>query len=115
MRRVAPGSEVEEGPTGYRLSRPGGEATFHREYEAVTFSWVIDADPAAIVASYQRPNGEPLFDLGRSAVVVVPEPSPGRFIDPPLIETPPPDDEEIDQAAIDTVLADLGWQSGTPS
>ena len=115
MERLAPGSEVEEGPTGYRLSWPGGEATFHRRYEAVTFSWVIDADPAAIVASYQHPNGEPLFDLGLPATDEQPEHLLGRVMDPPAIETPPPDDEQVDQDTMNAVIADLGWEFGTPS
>jgi hypothetical protein len=112
MERLAPGSEVEEGPTGYRLSWPGGEATFHRRYEAATFSWVIGAEPTAIVASYQHPNGEPLFDLGIAAAV---ERQPGRAMDPAPIETPPPDDEKVDQATIQAVLAEVGWEDTTPS
>ena len=38
-------------PTGHRLSWPGGEATFYRRYEAVTFSWVVGAEPATIVGA----------------------------------------------------------------
>jgi hypothetical protein len=115
MERLAPGSEVEEGPTGYRLSWSGGEATFYRRYEAVTFSWVIDADPAAIVASYQDSDGQPLFDLGLPATDQQAEQLPGRVMDPPVIETPPPDAEQVDQATIEAVIADLGWEFGTPS
>jgi hypothetical protein len=72
MKRLAPGTELEQGPTGHQLSWPEGEATFYYQYKAVTFSWVIGADPAAIVASYQHPNGEPLFDLGVPAVIESP-------------------------------------------
>ena len=45
MKELADGCELEEVPSGYRLSWPGAEATFYRRYEAVTFSWVVDADP----------------------------------------------------------------------
>jgi hypothetical protein len=114
MKRLAPGSDLEEGPTGYRLSWPDGEATFYDRLEAVTFSWVIDADPAAIAASYRHPNGEPLFDLGVLAPVQQDRPR-GRLMDPLPVETPPADDEEVDQATIDSVLAELGWIHRTPS
>ena len=93
MKELADGSELEEVPTGHRLSWPGGEATFYRRYEAVTFSWVIDADPASIVASYRHINGEPLFDLGIGAENELVERPRGRAMDPPPIETPPPDTE----------------------
>jgi hypothetical protein len=109
MKRLAPGTELEQGPTGHQLSWPEGEATFYYQYKAVTFSWVIGADPAAIVASYQHPNGEPLFDLGVPAAIEKPRRRRGRARKPP-IEVPPPDAEEVDQTTIDTVLADLGWR-----
>lgn len=110
MDELAPGTQLEDGPTGHRLTWPGGEATFHRRSEAVTFSWVIDADPATIVASYGHVNGEPLFDLGVTADTVGRERPRARVMDPPPIEPPPPDDEEVDQATIDRVLAELGWE-----
>jgi len=110
MKQLAAGTELEEGPTDHRLSWPGGEATFYHQYKAVTFSWVIGADPAAIVASYQHPNGEPLFDLGVPPAIEKPQRPKGRFRKTPPIELPPPDDEEVDQATIDSVLADLGWK-----
>jgi hypothetical protein len=109
MKRLAPGTELEQGPTGHQLSWPEGEATFYYQYKAVTFSWVIGADPAAIVASYQHPNGEPLFDLGVPAVIEKPRRRRGRGRKPP-IEVPPPDAKEIDQTTIDAVLADIGWR-----
>jgi hypothetical protein len=115
MKELAPGTELEEGPTGHRLRWRGGEATFYHRYKAVSFSWVIDADPAAIVASYQHPNGEPLFDLGVQATLERPRRPKRRAMKPPRIEVPPPDDEEVDQATIDAVLADLGWERRTPS
>jgi hypothetical protein len=115
MKQLAPGCELKDGPTGYRLSWPDGVATFYHRYEAVTFSWVIDAEPATIVASYQHPTGEPLFDLGIPAVTEVPEPPRPRVMDPPPIETPPPDDEEVDHVTIAAVLAKLGWELWTPS
>ena len=113
MKQPAPGTELEEGPTGYRLSWPGGEATFYHQHNAMTFSWVINADPAVIVASYQHPNGEPLFDLGVPATMARPKRPKRRSRKPPPIEVPPPDDEEVDLATIDAVLADLGWQRRT--
>jgi hypothetical protein len=64
MKELAAGCQLEEVPSGHLLSWPGAEATFYRRYDAVTFSWVVDADPASIDASYRHINGEPLFDLG---------------------------------------------------
>jgi hypothetical protein len=90
MNELAAGTELEEVPTGHRLSWPAGEATFYRRYEAVTFSWVADADPATIAASYRHINGEPLFDLGVRAETELVERPRGRVMDPPPIETPPP-------------------------
>jgi hypothetical protein len=110
MHELAPGTQLEDGPTGHRLAWPGGEATFYTRYEAVTFSWVVAADPTAIVASYGHVNGEPLFDLGITPDPVVPERPPARIMDPPPIEPPPPDEEAIDHATIDGVLAELGWE-----
>jgi hypothetical protein len=115
MMELAEGCELEEVPTGHRLSWPGGEATFYRRYEAVTFSWVINADPATIDASYRHVNGEPLFDLGVRAEPEVFERPRGRIMDPPPIETPPVDDEDIDLATIDAVLAEFGWERRQPS
>jgi hypothetical protein len=110
MKQPAPGTELEEGPTGHRLSWPGGEATFYHQHKAVTFSWVINADPAAIVASYQHPNGEPLFDLGVPVTIAKPKRPKRRLRKAPPIELPPADAEEVDQGTIDAVLADLGWE-----
>jgi hypothetical protein len=81
----------------------------------VTFSWVIDADPAAITASYQHPNGEPLFDLGVAPIAEEPERPRGRVMDPPAIEVPPPDNDEVDLVTIGAVLSDLGWEHRAPS
>jgi len=115
MKELAAGSELEDGPTGYRLSWSGGEATFYDRSDAVIFSWVIDAEPAAIVESYRHPNGEPLFDLGLSTIIEEPERPRGRVMDPPGIETPPADDEEVDHVTVDAVLSELGWDRCTPS
>ena len=115
MKELADGTELEEVPTGHRLSWPGNEATFYRRYEAVTFSWVIDADPASIVASYRHINGEPLFDLGIGAETELVERPRGRAMDPPPIETPPPDTDDIDLVTIDAVLADIGWERLQPT
>jgi hypothetical protein len=115
MKELAPGSQLEDGPTGYRLSWPGGEATFNERYEAVNFSWVIDAEPVAIVASYQHPKGEPLFHLEVPPTIAEPRRPTGRVMDPAPVEVPPPDDEKVDQATIDAVLADLGWGCRTAS
>jgi hypothetical protein len=115
MKEPVAGCELEEVPSGYRLSWPGGEATFYRRYEAVTFSWVIHADPATIDASYRHINGEPLFDLGVRAEAEAFERPRGRVMDPPPIETPPVDDEDVDLVTIDAVLAELGWKRHQPS
>jgi hypothetical protein len=115
LHELAPGTELEDGPTGLRLTWPGGEATFSRSrrLEAVLFSWVVGVDLARILASYKHSNGEPLFDLGIAADAadrVTPTRPRARVMDPPPIEPPPPDDEDLDQAAIDRVLAELHWE-----
>ena len=115
MKQLAAGSELEDGPTGHRLTWPGGEATFYRQSSAVTFSWAIGAGPDTILASYQHVNGEPLFDLGIPVdewnLHTAARRPPGGPVMEPRIETPPPDDEDAaDRAAIDAVLADLRWQ-----
>jgi hypothetical protein len=115
MKQPAPGAELQEGPTGHRLSWPDGEATFYHQHNALTFSWVINADPAAIVASYQHPNGEPLFDLGVPATKEKSRRPKRRLMRPHEIEVPPPEGQEVDHATIATVLADLGWERRTPS
>jgi hypothetical protein len=115
MNEPATGSELEEVPSGHRLTWPGGEATFYQRYEAVTFSWVIDADPATLAASYRHINGEPLFDLGIRAEAELVERPRGRVMDPPPIEVPPPDADDIDLVTIDAVLADHGWERRQPS
>ena len=120
MKQLAAGCQLEDGPTGHRLAWPTGEATFYHRYEALTFSWVIDADPNTILGSYRHPNGEPLFDLGVPVDRWTPADTgarmrPTRVVEP-RIEIPPPDDEgAADRAAIDAVLADLGWQRQAPS
>jgi hypothetical protein len=120
MKRLAPGCHLEEGPTGHRLSWPGSEASFYYAFDAMTFSWVIDADPAAIVASCHHFNGELLFDLGAQPLAELPIPvrphGNAQFVVPP-IEVPQPDDraDRADRATIDAVLADLGWQRRLPS
>ena len=118
LKRLAAGSQLEHGPTGHRLTWPGGEATFHDRGQAVTFSWVINAEPDTIMASYQHVNGEPLFDLD----IPVDEWSihtarrrPGGRIPQPRVETPPPDGEgAADRAAIDALLADRRWERRAP-
>jgi hypothetical protein len=62
---IAPGMELEEGPTDYRLSWPGGEATFSvgllGKMRALDFSWVAQAEVADIAASYGNRSGSPIF------------------------------------------------------
>jgi hypothetical protein len=118
MRRLAAGCHLEDGPTGHRLTWPGGEASFRDRSAALLFSWAIDAHPDAILASYQHVNGLPLFDLG----IPVDEWNlhqrrrPAGKVMEPAVETPPPDDQDpADQPAIDAVLADLRWQRRPPS
>src|SRR4029450_8396464 len=115
MNELATGSELEEVPRGHRVSWPGGEATFYEQYEAVTFSWVIDADPATIARSYRNINGEPLFDLGIRSETELAERPREQVMDPPPIEVPPPDTYDTDLATIDAVLADHGWKRRQPS
>lgn len=115
MKELAAGSELADGPTGHRLSWSDGEATFYDRSDAVIFSRVTDAEPAAIVESYQHPNGEPLFDLGLPPIVEEPERTRERVMDPPAIETPPADDEEVDHVTVDAVVSELGWNRCPPS
>ena len=119
MKRLAIGSQLEDGPTGHQLTWPGGEATFVSRDQAVTFSWAINADPDTIVASYQHVNGEPLFDLGIPVDewnIHTARGRPGGRVAQPRVETPPPDDEgAADRAAIDAMLADRRWERRAPS
>lgn len=115
MKRLAAGTQFEDGPTGHRLIWPGGEATFYWRHDAMTFSWAIGAEPDAILASYQHVNGEPLFALGIPVdewrIYAARGRRPGGPIMQPRVETPPPDDENAaDRAAIDAILADLRWE-----
>jgi hypothetical protein len=116
MEELAVGTELEDTPIGHRLSWPEGEATCYHRYMTVTFSWVVGADPATIVTSYRHPNGEPLFDLGVRAEPEVVKRPPRRIMDPPPIESPPREEvSAADQAAIDVVLTDLGWEPRSAS
>jgi hypothetical protein len=119
MNRLAAGSQLEDGPTGHRLTWPGGEATFSSRDQAVGFSWAINAEPDLIVASYQHVNGEPSFDLGIPVDewrIHTARRRPVGRVTQPRVETPPPDDEDAaDRAAIDAVLADLRWERRAPS
>jgi hypothetical protein len=110
-RELAPGTTLERGPSGYWLTWRGGAAIFHRDSDAIHFSWVARAEPADIAASYRHVNGEPLFDLGvRFETQRTDPPPPGRVMVPPPVETVPPDDlDAADLAVIDAVAADLKW------
>jgi hypothetical protein len=111
MSRLAPGCRLEQGPAGHRLSWPGGQARFRAEQEAVTFSWLIGAEPTAIVDSCRHLNGQPLFDFGVPADRTPPSAARRRPPPEPEIEAPPPDDETAtDRAAIDALLTDLGME-----
>jgi hypothetical protein len=111
---LRPGTELEEVPRGYRLSWPGGRRLLPK-VRGCDLQLGERRRPCRHVASYQHPNGEPLFDLGISPAIEQTERAQGRVIDPSPIETPSPDDEEVDQATIDAVLADRGWESRRPS
>jgi hypothetical protein len=118
MKRLAAGCQLEDGPTGHRLSWPGGEATFHDRSTAMTFSWAIGAGRDTILASYQHVNGLPLFDLGIPADEwnLHQRRRPSAKVMEPEVETPPPDDEDpAERLAIDAALADLRWQRRPPS
>jgi hypothetical protein len=108
---LAPGTTLERGPSGYWLTWPGGAAIFHSDLDAIGFSWVAQAEPADIAASYRHVNGEPLFDLGLPVEAQGPTPpAPRRVMAPPPVETPPPDDlDPADLAVIDAVAAELQW------
>ena len=118
MDRLAAGCQLEDGPTGLRLTWPGGEATFSERSQALRFSWAIDAEPEGIAASYRHVNGLPLFDLGvpRDEWNLHRGRRPGGRVMEPEVQTPPPDvDDTADQLAIDEALADLRWERRPPS
>jgi hypothetical protein len=113
MDRLAAGCQLEDGPTGHRLTWPGDEATFADRSDALTFSWAVGADRDTILASYRHVNGLPLFDLGIPADEwnLHRRRRPAGKVMEPQVETPPPDDEDpADRLAIDAVLADLRWE-----
>ena len=117
MRELGAGCQLEDGPTGHRLTWPGGEATFSERSDALLFSWAVGAEPDAILASYRHVNGLPLFDLGIPADEwnLHQRRRPGGRVLEPEVETPPPDvDDAADQLAIDEVLADLRWERRPP-
>lgn len=114
-RRLAPRTELVDGPEGQRLTWPGGWALFARgrrgEVHALPFSWAVQVSPAEIAASYGHVNGEPLFDLG------ITDPQP--WLDPqPMVSTlkprpaevPPPDPDASDEDAVVAETAvEIGW------
>jgi hypothetical protein len=118
MHRLADGCQVEDGPTGHRLTWPGGEATFQNRPDALLYSWVIGADRDTVLACYRHVNGLPLLDLGIPADEwnLHRRRRPSEKVMEAAVETPPPDDEDpADRLAIDAVLADLRWQRRPPS
>jgi hypothetical protein len=94
--RPAPGCTIEEGPTGLKVTFPAGRANFNLgavgHQHALTFSWVADATLADIAASFQDPDGTPIFDLGRASrerdarVVIAPEDDPTLQADLAVID-----------------------------
>jgi hypothetical protein len=69
--RPAPGCTIEKEPTGLKVTFPAGWANFNLgavgHQHALTFSWVADATLADIAASFQDPDGTPIFDPGRAS------------------------------------------------
>jgi hypothetical protein len=70
-RSVAPGAALEEGPTAYHLSWPGGSAEFPRGLAGLNaaqdFSWVIGASLAEIAHSLLDLEARPLADRAAQA------------------------------------------------
>jgi hypothetical protein len=109
-REVAPDTTVENEQAPYRLVWSKGAASFVSRYDAVEFSWVAGAEPAAIAASYRNLDGKPLFDLSLAEVA---DPVRRPRLDtlrPRPIETPPPDpDIGSDLPVIDQLAAEIEW------
>jgi hypothetical protein len=96
------------------LRWPGGQAVIRGWINYVReFSWLVNASPADIAASYLHPNGEPLFDLGVRYQVrtTKPEPGPARTQDRRPLEQPPPDPTASGEYAdLDVLAVDNDWQ-----
>jgi hypothetical protein len=123
-RRVGPDCAIEKGPTSFLVTSPAGQGNFNIGYNghqnALTFGWVATASLADIAASYQHPNGEPIFDLDDarafhqppkpSAKVGALKPQPGGS-DAAIVVTQEADTELLaDLAVIDELLAEsLLW------
>ena len=62
---------VEKGPTSIVVTSPAGEGNFKLGYighqQALVFSWVATEDLADIAASFQHPDGNPIFQIGVNA------------------------------------------------
>jgi hypothetical protein len=114
MKELAAGSMLEDGPTGHHLSWSDGEATFYDRSDAVIFSWVIDAEPAAIV-ELSAPERGATFDLGlardhrRARTAAGPCHGPARDRDSACRR------REVDRVTVDAVLSELGWDRCTRS
>jgi len=114
-RRLAPGTDLVDGPDGQRLTWPGGWAVFTRgrrgEVHALPFSWAVQASPAEIAASYGHVNGKPLFDLGITDPRPWVDPQPVvSTLKPRQAEVPPPDpDAGEEDALIAEAAAEIAW------
>lgn len=94
--RPAPGCTIEQEPTGFNVTFPAGWANFNLgavgHQRALIFSWVADAALADVAASFQDPDGTPIFDLGRATrecdahVVIAPEGDPTLHADLAVID-----------------------------
>jgi hypothetical protein len=66
-KRVGPDCAIEKGPTGFLVTSPAGHGNFTIGFvghqRALTFGWIATASLADIAASFQHPNGAPIFDL----------------------------------------------------
>lgn len=122
-KRVGPECAIEKGPTGFLVTTPAGQGNFNIGFnghqDALTFGWVATASFADIAASYQHPNGEPIFDLGDARAfhatpkptrvgALEPQPSGG---DAAIVVAQEADTELLaDVAVIDELLAEsLLW------
>ena len=123
-KRVGPDCAIEKGPTGFLVTSPAGQGNFNVGFnghqDALTFGWIATASLADIAASFQHPNGGPIFDLDDarafhqppkpSARVGALEPQPSGT-DAAIVLTQEADTDLLaDVAVIDELLAEsLLW------
>ena len=76
--RLAPGCDIDKGPNFIVLTWPAGRGEFRVGFvghqQALTFSWLVTAELGEIVASFQDPDGKPVFQLPHQPPSPVPRP-----------------------------------------